>query len=397
MELVPYSSSRNDPYARVMRIANSLYRASQNPRVRGMVSMLGKRVRRKWDDIGSVYKRKKRPQMYVAPVSRFRAAGVGGRKYRRRRGTRGRRLSKRVRYARKQMYRIARRVSKPIQTCKCRYMDSGQISVDVNTCAYYQYSFLGASDIEARANQCLYTAKTTGSTPYTAAVGLDNLADPNDKLASYKVMRAQRRFRFRNNAIAPVNMEVTWYGCKESVGSDSANLPVSLWAQGFLDSSHGLTEPNVKAHLQFNIRDRLLGESEFHKTWRMFKKRDYKLCSGDEVDVKMNRRRALRYSAEYIDNAGLEYMAKKSQVIVIRLSGVPSHDGTATGNVGTSSGTLDFVVTDTYDFDVNPRSIKHRFYTVYAGQETAGAALDAQAAGATVGVDEDTLVEEKLT
>lgn len=189
------------------------------------------------------------------------------------------------------------------------------------------------------------------------------------------ILNAVDLYTIRNNGGTPCILEAYWIMPKKSYATTSTVL--TKFREGV--KVKGGTEANVLTDPRYNLRD---GGTYFNKFFKIFKYRQYLLNAGDQIIVRLNRRKPFLYDET---GAGESLTKSYGQAIVFRLNGVVSHDETTTTAVGTCDCTFDYTIARHMKFNVEPdQGFKHFI--------EATTALDEQTAPL---VDADTHIETK--
>lgn len=245
-----------------------------------------------------------------------------------------------------------------------RSMSSGYESVAVNQVKYGRWAFLSTADVATAIAQAktINIDDTTGATVTTET---DLTATARDT----RILNGKLTFVFRNNDQMPIWLEFWQLLCINNA-MDTTD-PLVIWEDEMKDNgaiASVLTDP------RYNFYD---GLGIVKKYWKKLKHRKVLLNAGDEITISLNKHKPFNYDPDDTIATSNDYLKGITQMLVTRLHGVVSHDQTTHTQVGTSSGTVDYVATSHIKFE-------GRHDTNYKKFNTGSISLGAQAAGAAV-------------
>lgn len=262
-----------------------------------------------------------------AMVAPFRPARAGGAV---KRGRRPRRYKKKVpRAVARYVKNAVRHADNDDAVNTWRDISGFQWSCDINQCNYYSATLGLRSDIEDAIDGAKVPYNNAGVPDY-ATVDLTDISVI--KNAQIHIHQMISRYHLRNNGHTPCYIECFWFKCRRPC--DSGDNPYAMFDQQLTNkgiASNHYTDP------RFNMWD---AGSALKKFWRMYRYRKYNMNAGDELRLDL-KARPFQYNVS--DDQTFINSPKRTHYIIIRVIGVPSHDETSTGNVGTCPATLDVV------------------------------------------------------
>lgn len=296
--------------------------------------------------------------------SSYKSASMGGsyssssRRYGRRKYRRRRKYKKKVnRSTRKYIKKVVDNAG-DTSTVVHRNISSSQISCEANECSYSFLSFLDHSSIEGALDQAKILDPNAG-TLTEVEVDLNTIDGLKVKIINAKAIRT-----FRNNGQTPCNLECYYLFAKKRMGT--AVTPLTILEDGLENA--GITT-NELTDLRFNVYD----SKSFNDFFRIMRVKKYRVNAGDEVEIQLNRRKPFIYDPDiFDDHSASSKQPKIYQAVLVRMSGVVSHDDTTTTNVGTCNATLDYMDLTHIKYSVSSNGLRLKNLVVGAS------GLDAQ-------------------
>lgn len=238
-----------------------------------------------------------------------------------------------------------------------RSLLSGQLAVEANQCYYNHFTFLDYTGIrDAISQSVMRDIDTANARIEDIAIDRTDATDvANTSNVDTWILNATRVVTIRNNGGTPVILEAYWFHQRKAMTNVSTIL--TKLQEAFV--TKGATSGTCMTDPRYNVRD---AGSYFTKFFKMFKYKQFLLNAGDQVVIRLNRRRPFLYNET---GANEQHTRPYTQHMLFRLIGVVSHDETTTSNVGTCNGTLDW--TSIYHIKFNAENDQGFKYFIESG------------------------------
>lgn len=236
-----------------------------------------------------------------------------------------------------------------------------------NKCLYFHISMGKADDLE--------TAITTTRAPFLDTdghgIGQYDAADSTLYNQQIKFLNMKAVTQLRNNGQMPVKMQVWWCTLKK----DTDTAPETALGSVDIDNSGATWAVDDPRYYPFD-------SPGFRTLYQVFRHQKYLMNAGDEVILTADRTKPFWYRPRDFALDSLQLRKGITQVMFIRMEGVPCHDDSTTTNVGLSDGTIDTVTRYHYKWVSSISDVKH--VHVHEGAGDFGTVTTAVVAGPDV-------------
>lgn len=238
-----------------------------------------------------------------------------------------------------------------------RSLLSGQLTVEANQCSYNHFTFLDYTGIRDAISQSVARdVDTANNRIEDIAIDRTDATDvANTSNVDTWIINATRIVTLRNNGGTPIIFEAYWFHQRKAMTNVSTIL--TKLQEGFV--TKGATSGTCMTDPRYSVRD---AGTYFSKFFKMFKYRQFLLNAGDQIVLRLSRKRPFLYNET---GQNEQHTRPYTQHMLFRLIGVVSHDETTTSNVGTCNGTIDW--TSIYHIKFNSENDQGFKYFIESG------------------------------